>query len=231
MKIGILQTGYVLEELEDEHGTYPEMFAQLLAGHGFEFESFAVLDGKFPNSIHDADGWLITGSKYGAYEDHSWIPPLEDLIRDIYQADIPLAGICFGHQIMAQALGGKVEVFGGQWGLGNTEYIHSDGSKSRLHAFHQDQVTVKPADATVTASNDFCEFAALSYKNKAISIQPHPEFSAKFLKDLIDRRIGTVLPVDQAEAALESLSKGDDSARIGLQIAQFFKEALAEKAA
>ena len=68
----------------------------------------------FPEGIHDADGWLITGSRHGAYEDHPWIPPLEEFIRDAYAAQVPLVGICFGHQIIAQAMGGKVEKYQGR---------------------------------------------------------------------------------------------------------------------
>ncbi len=231
MKLGILQTGHVPEELSEAHGSYPIMFERFLTGHGFEFENYAVVDEVFPDSPHVVDGWLITGSRHGAHEDHPWIPPLEDLIREIYAAEIPLAGICFGHQIMAQALGGRVERFGGIWGVGNREYTHTDGSKSTLLAMHQDQVVVKPPEAEVTASAEYCEFAALTYKGKAISIQPHPEFTPEFMKDLIDKRSGTVIPVDQAEPGLDSLRQENDSPKFAMEIAEFFKHAIAEKAA
>ena len=231
MKIGILQTGHVPEELEAAHGAYPKMFEILLAGNGFTYEAFPVVDGKFPESVRICDGWLITGSRYGAYEDHPWIPPLEKFIRNAYAADIPIVGICFGHQILAQALGGKVEKFGGLWGVGNVEYRFTDGSTARLHAMHQDQVIELPPDARVTASSTICENAALVYKGKAMSIQPHPEFTPEFMKELIRARSGTVIPKDQANPALESLEFDHNSARIGQQIADFFKQAVAEKAA
>ena len=83
MKIGILQTGHAPEDLIESSGDYDQMFRALLAGNGFEFETWAVVDGIFPDGPGAADGWLITGSKFGAYEDHDWIPPLEDLIRRI----------------------------------------------------------------------------------------------------------------------------------------------------
>ena len=97
MKIGILQTGHVPAELTERHGEYPAMFEAMLAGNGFTFESWAVVDNDFPASIHSADGWLITGSRHGAYEDHPWIAPLEAFIRAAYAAEVPMAGICFGH--------------------------------------------------------------------------------------------------------------------------------------
>jgi GMP synthase (glutamine-hydrolysing) len=76
MKIGILQTGMAPDALKDDLGDYPDLFARLLADKGFEFETFRVLDGVFPASVTACDGWLITGSRHGAYEDHPWIPPL-----------------------------------------------------------------------------------------------------------------------------------------------------------
>jgi len=231
MKIGILQTGHVPEPLVAKHGTYPSMFEKLLEGSGFEFETFVVVDNEFPESIHSCDGWLITGSRHGTYEDHDFIAPLENFIREAYAAGVPLAGICFGHQIMAQALGGKVEKYTGGWGLGRTKY--KIGIKDlELMAMHQDQVVEKPADAEVIASTDFCTYAGLSYKGKAISLQPHPEFTPEYTRDLIKMRSGTVFTKEQADEALEALeNEANNSPEIAAQLAEFFKNALAEKAA
>ncbi|MEO1142676.1 MAG: type 1 glutamine amidotransferase [Pseudomonadota bacterium] len=225
MKIGILQTGIVPENLADAHGQYPHMFGQFLAGHGFEYEVFSVVEEVFPVSVNDCDGWLITGSKHAAYEDHAWIPPLEDFIREAYAKGIPMCGICFGHQIMAQALGGTVEWFGGEWGVGNREYTHNDGSKSTLLAMHQDQVIERPPEAKVTITADYCKNAGFAYSGKAISIQAHPEFTAPFMKDLIKERIGTVVPEEQALAALTTLDQDNDASKFAVQIAEFFKAA------
>ena len=118
MKIGILQTGHSPEDLFGPFGDYDGMFRDMLDGNGFEFQTWAVVDGVLPDGADEADAWLITGSKHGAYEDHAWIPPLEELIREINARKQPLAGICFGHQIIAQALGGKVEKYPGGWAIG-----------------------------------------------------------------------------------------------------------------
>ena len=113
MKIGILITGHTPDELKPDVGTYGDMFQRLLDGNGFTFDVYPVVDGVFPTGVDAADGWLITGSKHGAYEAHDWIPPLEQFIRDTYGDGRPMIGVCFGHQIIAQALGGKVEKFDG----------------------------------------------------------------------------------------------------------------------
>ncbi|MDJ0614465.1 MAG: type 1 glutamine amidotransferase [Rhizobiaceae bacterium] len=231
MKIGILQTGMVNENLTDEFGEYPDMFAKLLEGYSFQFQAYPVVQNQFPASEADCDGWLITGSKHGAYEDHEWIPPLEELIRNSYKKNIPLVGVCFGHQIMAQALGGKVEKFGGLWGLGQHTYEHEDGSTSTLLAVHQDQVVELPPEARVTASSDFCKYAGLAYKGPAISIQPHPEFSPQFVEELIAQRRGNGIPDDQADKALEGLHISNDTPKFAKQIAEFFLSAANERAA
>ncbi|MEZ5872887.1 MAG: gamma-glutamyl-gamma-aminobutyrate hydrolase family protein [Nitratireductor sp.] len=223
MKIGILQTGIVPDQLADKHGQYDLMFSRLLSGHGFEFENFAVVNNVFPKDVHDCDGWLVTGSRHGAYEPHPWIPPLEEFIRNAYAAGIPMVGICFGHQIMAQALGGKVEKFSGGWGVGPNSYVTADGKRIDLHAMHQDQVVVLPPEARVTASSEFCRNAALAYNGKAISYQPHPEFSPDYMRDLIEIRKGSVLPEKQADQALNALSGELDSPVVANEIAEFFK--------
>ena len=131
MKIGILQTGKSPEQLEPAFGDYGSMFERMLEGRGFEFTIYDILEMNFPASIDDQSGWIITGSRYGSYEDHPWIPPLETLIRDLHAAKAPMIGVCFGHQIIAQALGGKVEKYAGGWSVGRVEY-DADGGKIPL---------------------------------------------------------------------------------------------------
>lgn len=222
MKIGILRAGHSPEELTESLGNYDEMFEKLLDGNDFEFETFSVVDGVFPSGAEAADGWLITGSKHGAYEDHPWIPPLENLIRDVHATGKPMIGVCFGHQIIAQALGGKVEKFGGGWSVGRTEYT-LDGAPVALNAWHQDQVVELPHDARVVGSSDFCANAMLAYGDSIWTVQAHPEFPAEFIDGLIKTRGKGVVPENQLEAATAVLPEPTDSQRIAAHMAQFFK--------
>ncbi len=223
MKIGILLTGHAPEELEPHYGNYIEMFKSLLSGQDFEFVGYKVVDGEFPESATDADGWLITGSKHGVYEDHPWIPPLENLIRDAVTQNVPLVGVCFGHQIIAQALGGKVEKFEGGWAVGHQTYDFA-GTELSMNAWHQDQVTELPPGAVTIASNDFCKNAAILYGDRALTVQAHPEFSADFVDGLINTRGRGVVPDDILDAAIDDLDEPTNSQTIADQFADFFRQ-------
>ncbi len=224
MKIGILQTGLAPDVLKDEMGDYPDMFARLLAGHGFDFVTYRVVEGDFPASIEDCEGWLITGSRHGAYEDHPWIPPLEDFIRHVYWAHVPLVGICFGHQIIAQAMGGKVERYAGGWAVGATDY-DVGGKTLRLNAWHRDQVTQVPPMAEVVASNAFCTNAALIYGDRAFTVQAHPEFRPEFIDGLMRTRGKGLVPDDLMATAHDRLTLPLDDQTMANQIAAFFEMA------
>lgn len=223
MKIGILQTGHPIQQVEDEMGEYADIFEHLLGGHGFTFCRYFVVDGVFPDSIDDADGWLITGSKHGAYEALPWIPELEGFIRALHNNDRPLVGVCFGHQIIAQALGGKVEKFDGGWAVGHQEYDFDDGTHMRLNAWHQDQVTTLPKYAKVNATNAFCKNAGMLIGGNILTIQPHPEFNPRLLELLLDHRGPGVVPDILLERAKAGLALANDSAAYGQRIATFFK--------
>jgi GMP synthase (glutamine-hydrolysing) len=223
MKIGILQTGHAPDELKPALGDYTDMFQDLLHGQGFTFDTYSVVDNVFPDSAQDADGWLITGSKHGAYEDHPWIPPLEALIREIADSGRPLIGVCFGHQIIAQALGGKVEKYPGGWAVGHQTYDFG-GATLSFNAWHQDQVTERPEGAVVLASNAFCENAALLYGDRILTVQPHPEFDAAFIAGLIETRGRGNVPDDLLDAAARNLDKPTASESFADQMADFFRK-------
>ena len=224
MKLGILQTGRAPEDMAQVHGDYDDLFKQLLAARGFEFVTYLVLDGVLPSAPEACDGWIITGSRFGVYEDHAWIPPLEDFIRQSYSVGVPIVGVCFGHQIIAQALGGKVEKFSGGWSCGAVTYsgIKSNQASYTVMAWHQDQVVSLPQDAEVIGRSDFCPYAMLAYGDKVLSIQPHPEFSADFLSDLLAAR-SHLLPDEIVTLAHSSLAEPLDTGSVADMFESFFK--------
>lgn len=222
MKIGILQTGHAPDAMRPDTGDYADLFKTLLGDHGFDFVTYNVVDMEFPDDVHAADGWLLTGSKHGAYEDHPFIAPLETFIRDAYAAAVPMVGICFGHQIVAQALGGKVEKFAAGWAVGRQTYDWQ-GQTIALNAWHQDQVTQAPDGATVVATNDFCRNAALVYGDRVFTVQAHPEFENAFTRRLGDERGEGVVPDPLLAAARATEKEPIDNARVADQMARFFK--------
>jgi GMP synthase-like glutamine amidotransferase len=185
-RIGILQADHAPVELINKHGDYNEFFIRLLADELLIFDTYAVVDGVVPSNVTDADGWLITGAKYAAYERHDWIGNLERLIRAIYDARMPMIGICFGHEIIAQALGGRVEKSNRGWTVGPVCYERNDLKKTQtMLAWHQDQVTVKPALAEIVGSSADCENAILRYGSTVMTYQGHPEITPDYLRDLL----------------------------------------------
>jgi GMP synthase (glutamine-hydrolysing) len=199
------------------------MMARMLDGHGFDYEAYAVVDNEFPTGPEAADGWLITGSKHGAYEDHPWIPPLEDLIRDIAAADRPMVGICFGHQVIAQALGGKVIKHPNGWRVGATEYQIDDQTYT-LNAWHQDQVSEAPEGAEILGHAEGCKIAALRYGPNIFTVQPHPEFDTQMMIGLIEHRAVGIVPDPLRDQARDRLDTPRDDGAMAGRIADIFRK-------
>lgn len=218
-RIAILETGAPPPALRAVHGDYPAMFRTLL-GEEFDFETFDVQAGQWPDA-GAFDAAIITGSAAGVYESASWIGELLDWIRSA-KGRTRLVGVCFGHQAMAQALGGRVEKSDRGWGVGLHRYqVVSDepwmtpaASAVALPASHQDQVVEKPEDARVLLRSDFTPFAGLAWGEDAISFQPHPEFTPAFATALTAGRHDRIDPV-LVERAVDSLKAPDDRAMVG----------------
>ena len=227
MLIGVLETGDVAAHMRDEHGdSFTQIFEKLLQGRGLELAPWRAYEGELPRDPAEADGWLITGSRHGVYDDLPWIAPLEKFVREIYAARVPLVGICFGHQLMAQALGGRVEKSSKGWGIGPQTYDSVEtGGKITVLASHQDQVVETPENTEIIASSPFCEYAGLAYRGApAISYQPHPEFSRAFSSQIITARRGVVYPESLADEALARMADDLDSQWMAGRIAEFFHE-------
>ena len=235
MKIGILLVGRASEDLVDEYGTYAEMLIALINTEEqvFEFKTFNILDDEFPKDHLECDGWIVTGSPHGVYEEHSWIPTVSQLINNIYEANLPIFGVCFGHQLIAQALGGHVEKSEKGWGLGlhtyqvnnKTDYMSNLSEEVTLNICHQDQVLRPPQGATVYAKSEFCENAGFYIKDKVLTMQAHPEFLVDFTKALLTARRDVTIPKEFVDPALVGLKNNPDSAQsnqFAKTIRQFF---------
>jgi len=225
MKIGILETGRPPGSLAQEFGDYPAMFERML-GDGFELETFEVEAGELPRQGGAHDAYLITGSPAGVYESLPWIEPLQQFIRSA--GGSKMVGICFGHQIMAEALGGRVQKSDKGWGAGLHRYsiLRSEpwmdaAREIAVPASHQDQVIVQPPNTEVVAFSSFTDFAALNWTDRpAISFQFHPEFPPAFAKALIEQRHDLV---PDPYAAIASLDAPNDNARVAGWIRRFLK--------
>jgi len=218
--IGVLETGRPPEELMPDHGDYLAMVASWIGETAAEYKVFAALDGVLPDTPSEADLWVITGSKFGTYEALGWILPLEEFIRACRIAGRPMMGICFGHQIIAQALGGVVRKSAKGWGLGIHDYAPVNWPEAlgpapeniAIQAFHQDQVEELPEGAERIACSAFCENAALWYPGFAFTVQGHPEFANPYAHALLEFRKGTVLDPGAVAAAQAGMDRGNTRA-------------------
>jgi len=232
MRLGILKTGRPPAPAIPVHGTYPEMFIRLLGPDAYDYRTYAVDEGELPDSPTECDAYLITGASAGVYEPLPWIGAAEDFLRGA-KGQAALVGVCFGHQLLAQAFGGEVIKSPKGWGVGEQAYAIKtqeswmDGaSHIRLPGSHQDQVVGLPPNAEVWAANDFAPMGALVWRDQpAMSIQLHPEFEPAYAIDLIEHRRASVYGDEQADRAIASYGGSDDRARVGGWINAFLQTA------
>lgn len=236
MKITIIETGRAPGRLSEDYPRYPEMFVSLLKGAdaNLSFETVSLLDGSALPDASNIEAALITGSPYGVYDDTPWMDPLRGFVRQAHAAKTPLAGVCFGHQIVADALGGDVRKSEKGWGVGRHTYdivetrpwMRDANAKFSLAASHQDQVIAAPPGAVTLAKSKHTNHAMLAYADAPIiSVQGHPEFGDAFVAALYSARRGKSLTDEMADMAVESLGIPDDNALVGGWIAQFLRSA------
>lgn len=238
VKLGIIEAGAVDKTLSDNHGNYADMILEWLrpalkpksSVSITLYENDALLDPR------EADIWTISGSKHGVYENIPWLNPLKNFIVSCSSLNIPLIGICFGHQIIAEAMDGKVTKSEKGWGVGVQKYelknilpsikkIKERRSRKspafyKGFAFHQDQIVKLPDNCTVIAGNDFCPNSLIAYgelaEPKIITIQTHPEFSSEYFRDLANLRRGKTIPSKLVDLALKDLECKRDNYDLAL---------------
>ena len=237
MRLAILRTGQTNAAIRARFPDYPILYENLLNTSAsrikgaLSFTSFAVFKGEMPAGPDEFDGYIITGSAAGVYEDHSWLKPLFAFIKKCDLLKKPLCGICFGHQAIAKALGGEVVKWADGWGVGVHEMQITaqaawmpKANKMSLIYFHQDQITQLPEGAKTLAANKFCAIGAFAKARHIFCLQGHPEFPADYsaaLLEAIRERVGD----SRTDAALNSLSERTDAHEVAQWIADFFLQA------
>ena len=228
MKIGILAAGRPPRSLIPAFGDYAQMFEHLLDGHGYDWASYDVPAGGWPDRPEACDAYIVTGAAAGVYDADPWIGELLAFLRAA-KGRAKLVGVCFGHQAMAQAFGGDVKKSDKGWGLGLHTYgvVQHPGWMDETPAFslsasHQDQVISLPPAARVLAGSAFCPNGMLGYDDgMSISCQLHPEFAPDYSIALIEGRKGQRFPEAEADVAIESLHHPDDHVRFAEWVARF----------
>jgi GMP synthase-like glutamine amidotransferase len=234
VRIGLLVVGHVDEASRSVAGDYPELFGALLASHGLELRTYDVAAGHLPDSLSECDGWLCSPSRSSVYDDLPWITDAEELLRDVIATEQPYVGICFGHQLLARALGAKVERYPAGWQVGAKTYellqhpawMDPPLAQATLIASHQDQVITLPdrADLLARGVSGGCAIAGFTVGTRAWTLQAHPEFVAPLADHLLARRV-ELIGADTVAAARASLATPLDRVIVGGWIARFFATA------
>lgn len=236
LRIGLLQCDHVAEDLVEAHGDYQEMFSDLLLvdNEDVELSIYDLTADQFPVDLQACDGYVITGSQFSAYDDISWIHRAKSLVRDLYLEKKPTIGICFGHQLIAESLGGKVvKAVDKGWGIGvhKWQITHRESWMGEdqpdylaLRVSHQDQVMEMPEDSKLLASSDFCPIGGFQIGEHFLAMQGHPEFSSAYSEALMRKRIDQIGEL-VVEAGLDSLKKDVDNQRVSTWMIEFIKRA------
>ena len=214
-KIAILSAGPGLPEIVEKYGHSSDWIPQILSTHNIEFDIIKVYRDNF-KFCYDYDAYIITGSKYSVYDDVDWISRLKDYLSTIIQTDKPILGICFGHQLLAEVLGGNVIKNPKGWELGSYQIqLTESGLNSPLfkdilnneifYESHQDFVECLPANSTELSTSDKGN-QSFVYNDKIFGVQFHPEFSWDVTRMLMDLRIKKGIKVD--DETLDKSSKG-----------------------
>ncbi|MGE3772819.1 MAG: type 1 glutamine amidotransferase [Gammaproteobacteria bacterium] len=228
-RLGLLACDTIWQPLRSRHGDYADMIAHWLtaAGADFELHVWAAHEGDLPAHVDDCDAWLVSGSRAGVYEALPWMASLLDWVRGVYAAGRPQLGICFGHQLLAEALGGRTLRAPAGWGIGNVVLrlrATTAGAPTRealsLYMAHQDQVVTLPPGATWLAETEHCAHAMFAMGDRVLGLQAHPEFTADFMREMTCEDAFPLRPEHRA-AALASYDAPVDATAAGRWAAAF----------
>ncbi len=229
MRIGLLMMGHVDPNSQFIDGDYPELFGAILGPHDIELIPYDLDQGHFPEDVGECAGWLCSPSRLSSYDPVDWLIDAEQLLRSLIVAEAPFVGICFGHQLLAQALGGRVERSPDGWGVGVRDYevvsrrswMSPSVDQFALIGSHQDQVMSLPDDAELLFQSDYCPFGGFAIGERAWTLQVHPEFTPGLADHLLAGRV-ELIGAESVAAARATLSRPLDRHEIATWIARFF---------
>lgn len=199
MRFAVLQCAEDTDYVKKKYGGYIGVYLRMLAEEGEVWDVFHVADGDFPDDgeIGLYDGFVITGSCKDAYGDDAWICELLTLLNKLHLMNKKILGICFGHQILARALGGKVARANSGWDIGvriinfssTTKIFANSKNPTTLSVIecHRDEVHELPSDVEVLAWSDKTRVEMFRYRDHIMGVQGHPEYTNEILMHLIDR--------------------------------------------
>ncbi len=203
MKLLIVQTGAVLPALQPRHGDFPAWFQRGL-GLPREKISIARVDAEETLPVPERiDAVVITGSGAMVTERLAWSERTADWLRAAVQAGLPMLGVCYGHQLLAHALGGHVDYNprGREIGTVDIECLPAATNdvlfgalptQFRAHATHLQSVLSPPPAATVLARSVLDDCQAVRYAPRVWGVQFHPEFSVAHMHGYLQERTPAV---------------------------------------
>ena len=229
--LGILKADFVDADVRTDSGDFDEMFCNLFSKvdqFNFQIRVYELTLNCFPQAIAECDAYLITGSRFGAYEEVPWIVRLKEFIKNLHATKVKLIGICFGHQVIAAALGGKVVQSEQGWGMGVHEYgVSGNGLTTETSGFnllcsHRDQVVVAPDSAEVYLSSSFCPNAGMVIGEHILTLQGHPEFSKDFVEHLCWARKEEL--GERFDTVMDSLADATDEEAVARLLISFLND-------
>lgn len=232
IKLGILEAGQNLPALVPEHGTFAELFIRLLSqtSQHFDYTTFRAYKGELPGSTQSCEAYLITGSIASVYDEAPYMDALGKFVRDAAR-DLPVVGICFGHQLLHHIYDGIVEKSVKGWGIGvhayevyeNRSWMIPAADTLNLIASHQDQV-IQPAPGTRTlAGSAFCPIAISEFTPNIISFQPHPEITCPLAEKIYEMQ-RNAQGNDVTDTAMASMNNTIDDSIAAQWMVRFIEE-------
>ena len=185
---------------------------------------------EYPELNGDYDGFIGSGARFSVYDRDPWILKFKDFVLKLYEYNKKFVGICFGHQMMAEALGGKVEKSDQGWGVGIKEvaiykkkpWMQPDLNKYKMIVSHADQVVRIPEHAEILGGNNHCPCSIYTVGKSFLGIQAHPEFTPAFEKDVMEVRKDRI-GQKAIDAAIPTLTEKTDETVVLRWIIQFIQ--------